>query len=60
MNSNTAVLIVVAVVAVIVLAALVFAARNKRNQRRHVEAEEMREDITTHIQKVDKRQALAG
>ena len=59
MNSNTVVLIVVAVVAVIVLAAVVFAARNKRNQRRHVQAEEMREDITTHIQKVDKRQALA-
>ena len=59
MDSNTVVLIVVAVVVVIVLAAVVFAARNKRNQRRHVEAEAMREDITTHIQKVDKRQALA-
>ena len=58
MNS-TAVWIVVAVVAVIVLAGLVFAARSRRNQRRHVEAEQMREELTTHSQKVDKRQALA-
>ena len=59
MNSTTVVWIVVAVAAVIVLAALAFAARNKRNQRRHVEAERIREDITTHVQTVDKRQALA-
>ena len=58
MNS-TAVWIVVAVVAVIVLAGLVFAARSRRNQRRHVEAEQMREELTTHTQRVDKRQALA-
>jgi hypothetical protein len=58
MNS-TAVWIVVAVVAVIVLAGLVFAARSRRNQRRHVEAEQMREELNTHVQKVDKRQALA-
>jgi hypothetical protein len=58
MNS-TAVWIVVAVVAVIVLAGLVFAARSRRNQRRHVEAEQMREELTTHVEKVDKRQALA-
>ena len=58
MNS-TAVWIVVAVVAVIVLVGLVFAARSRRNQRRHVEAEQMREELTTHSQKVDKRQALA-
>ena len=41
------------------LAALVFAARSRRNQRRHVEAEQMREELTTHVQKVDRRQALA-
>lgn len=58
MNS-TVVIILVAVAAVIVLAALVFAARSKRNQRKHVEAEQMREEITTHAQKVDRRQALA-
>ena len=58
MNS-TAVWIVVAVVAVIVLVGLVFAARSRRNQRRHVEAEQMREELTTHSQRVDKRQALA-
>jgi FtsZ-interacting cell division protein ZipA len=58
MNSSTVVWIVVAVAAVIVLAALVFAARNRRNQHRHVKAEHMREEITTHVQKVDKRQAL--
>lgn len=56
---NTTTVILVAVAAVIVLAVLVFVARGKRNQRRHVKAEEMREDITTHLQKVDKRQALA-
>lgn len=57
--NNTAIWIVVAVVAVIVLAGLVFAARNKRNQRRHVEAEQMREEVTTHVEKVDKRQLIA-
>ena len=45
--------------AVIVIAALVFAARSRRNQRRHVEAERIREDITTHTAKVEKREALA-
>jgi hypothetical protein len=59
MNSSTVVWIVVAVAAVIVLAALVFAARNRRNQHRHVQAEQMREELTEHTQKVDKRQALA-
>ena len=58
MNS-TAVWIVVAVVAVIVLAGLVFAARSKRNQRKHVEAEQMREELTTHVEKADKRQTIA-
>ena len=57
--NNTAVWIVVAVVAVIVLAGLVFAARSRRNQRRHVEAEQMREELTTHVEKADKRQTIA-
>jgi biopolymer transport protein ExbB/TolQ len=59
MDRSAVVWIVVAVVAVIVIAALVFAARNKRNQRRHVEAEHIREDLDTHVAKVDKREALA-
>ena len=59
MDSTTIVWIVVAIAAVILIAALVFAARSKRNQRRHVEAERIREDVTTHIAKVDKREALA-
>jgi hypothetical protein len=56
---NSTVWIVVAIVAVIVLAALVFAARSRRNEKRHVQAEQMREELTTHGQRVDKRQALA-
>ena len=59
MDSTTTVWIVVVIAAVILIAALGFAARSKRNQRRHVEAERIREDVTTHIAKVDKRQALA-
>jgi hypothetical protein len=59
MDNSAVVWIVVAVVAVIVIAALVFAARNRRNQRRHVEAERIRGDLDTHVAKVDKREALA-
>lgn len=59
MDSTTVVWIVAVIAAVIVIAALVFAARKRRNERRHVEAERMREEITTHVTKVDKRQALA-
>jgi FtsZ-interacting cell division protein ZipA len=58
MDSTTVVWIVAVVAALIVIAALVFAARKRRNEHRHVEAERMREDITTHTAKVDKRQAL--
>jgi hypothetical protein len=46
-------------VAVIIIAALVLAARKRRDARRHVEAERIRDDITTHTAKVDKREALA-
>jgi FtsZ-interacting cell division protein ZipA len=59
MDSRTIVWIVVAVVAILVIAALVFAARKRRNQRRHVEAERIREDITTHVTKVERRESLA-
>ena len=59
MDSTTTVWIVVVIVAVLVIAALGFAARSRRNQHRHVEAERIREDVTTHIAKVDKREALA-
>jgi FtsZ-interacting cell division protein ZipA len=59
MDSTTIVWIVAVIAAVIVIAALVFAARSRRNRRKHIEAERMREDITTHMTKVDKRQALA-
>lgn len=60
MDSRAVVWIVVAVVVVLVIAAIAFAARNKRNQRKHVEAERIREDLTTHTAKVDKREALAA
>jgi FtsZ-interacting cell division protein ZipA len=59
MDSTTVVWIVAAIAAVIVIAALVFAARSRRNRHRHVEAERIRDDLTTHTAKVDKRQALA-
>ena len=59
MDSNAVVWIVIAAVAIIVIAALVFAARSRRNQRKHVEAQRIREDITTHTAKVEKREALA-
>jgi len=59
MESSAVVWIVVAVVAVIIVAALAFAARSRRNKHRHVEAERIREDVTTHTAKVDKREALA-
>jgi FtsZ-interacting cell division protein ZipA len=59
MDNNAIVWIVVAVVAVIVIVALLLAARKRRNQRRHVEAKQIREDLTTHVAKVDKREALA-
>jgi hypothetical protein len=59
MESNAVIWIVVAVVAVIIIAALVLAARKRRDQKRHVEAERIREDITTHMPKVEKREALA-
>jgi hypothetical protein len=59
MESSAVLWIAVAVVAVIIIAALAFAARSRRNQQRHVEAERIREDVTTHMAKVDKREALA-
>lgn len=59
MESSAVVWIVVAVVAVIIIAALVLAARKRRDQKRHVEAERIREDVTTHITRVEKREALA-
>lgn len=59
MDNTTVVWIVVAVAAVIVIALLVAAALKRRNQRRHLEAERIREDIDTHTSKLEKRQALA-
>ena len=59
MESTAVVWIVAAVIAVIIIAALVFAARSRRNHRRHIEAERIREDITTHTEKVQKREAIA-
>ena len=59
MDSTTIVWIVAAIVAILVIAGLVFAARSRRNQHRHIEAERIREDVTTHVAKVDKREALA-
>jgi len=59
MDNTTVVWIVVAVVALIVIAALIFAARNARNKRRHAEAQRIREDVSAHSSKLEKRQAIA-
>ncbi len=59
MDNTAVVWIIVAVVAVIVIALLIFAALKTRNERRHLEAERIREDISTHTSKVEKRQAIA-
>jgi hypothetical protein len=59
MESNTVVWIVVAVLVVIAIAAVAFAARRRSHARRHMKAERIREEVTEHTAKVDKRAALA-
>ena len=60
MDSNTVVWIVIAVVAVIVVIAVVALLARARNNRRHAQAERMREEIDQKTQHVDRRDAIAA
>ena len=60
MAPSTIVLIVVAaVVAILLIAGLTWAARNKRNQHRRVEADKIREDARQETLLVKQQEALA-
>src|ERR1700721_3555983 len=61
MATSTTVLIIVAaaVVAILLIAGLTWVARNKRNQRRHVEADNIREDARHETLLVNQQEALA-
>ena len=61
MATSTTVLIIVvaAVVAILLIAGLTWVARNKRGQRRHVEADKIREDARHETLLVNEQEALA-
>jgi hypothetical protein len=60
MTTSTIVLtVIVAVAALVLIAALVWVARNKRNQHRHVEAEQIRDQAKEETLRVRQREALA-
>ncbi len=60
MTTSTIVLIVViALAALLLIAALVWVARNKRNQHRHTEAENIRDEARDESRQVAQREALA-
>ncbi|MGE5695589.1 MAG: hypothetical protein ACM4D3_10260 [Candidatus Sericytochromatia bacterium] len=60
MTTSTIVLIVVvAVAAIVLIGALGWVARNKRNQRRHVEAGNIRDQAREETRHVRQREALA-
>jgi FtsZ-interacting cell division protein ZipA len=61
MATSTTVLIIVAaaVVAILLIAGLTWLARNKRSQRRHVEADRIRQDATHETLLVKQQEALA-
>ena len=60
MATSTIVLIIVAaVVAILLIAGLTWVARNKRNQRRHVEADNIRDDARHEILLVYQQEDLA-
>ncbi|MGC1740018.1 hypothetical protein [Mycobacterium sp.] len=61
MATNTTVLIIVvaAVAAILLIAGLTWVARNKRNQQRHVEANNIREDARHETLLVKQQEALA-
>jgi hypothetical protein len=60
MSTTSIVLIVlVAVVALVLIATIAWVARNKRTQRRHVEAGDIRDKATDESHKVGRREAFA-
>jgi FtsZ-interacting cell division protein ZipA len=61
MATSTTVLIIVAaaVVAILLIAGLTWVARNKRNQRRHVKADTIREDARHETLLVKQQESLA-
>jgi|SRR5271169_9030 len=60
MTTSTIVLtVIVAVAALVLIAALVWVARNKRNQHRHVKAEQIRDQANEETLRVRQREALA-
>ena len=58
-TSTTILIIVAAVVAILLIAGLTWVARNKRNQQRHVEADNIREDARHETLLVNQQEALA-
>ena len=60
MDSNTVVWIVIAVVAVIVVIAVVALLARARNNRRHAQAERMREEIGQKTEHTERREAIAA
>ena len=58
-TSTTILIIVAAVAAVLLIAGLTLVARNKRNQQRHVEADNIREDARHETLLVKQQEALA-
>src|ERR1700727_2853058 len=58
-TSTIVLIVVVAVAAVLLIAGLTWAARNKRNQHRHVEADKSRQDAQQETLHVKQREALA-
>jgi predicted Holliday junction resolvase-like endonuclease len=56
---NTMIWIIIAVGVIVVIGVVALLARNARNQRRHVQAEHLREEIDHESHRVEKREALA-
>ena len=58
-TSSTVLIVLVAVVAILLIAAIAWVARNKRNQQRHVEADNIRDDARHETLLVNQQEALA-
>jgi hypothetical protein len=58
-TSTTVLIIVAALVAILVIAGVAWAARNKRNQQRRIEADKIRADATQETLRVKQHEALA-
>ena len=60
MDSNTVVIIIVAaVLALLILAVLIWALRSRGEQRRHIEAQQIRERVDQVAQQAQRREAFA-